>query len=220
MTKGLYYTLGIIFVSLLSLHTSAHSADSLSCADTNPHPSYISLSTNLLYVAAAIPNIGVEFDLGGHWSIGGNWMYAWWKSDAKYRYWRVYGGDVHLQHWFAPKRKSRLFTGHHLGVYGQIVTYDFEWGGRGYLGDRWSYGGGVEYGHSWRVGKRLNIDASLWLGYIGGEYKEYIPQDTHYLWQETKQRNYWGPTQLQISLVWLLDKNPHWKRHHRKGGEP
>jgi hypothetical protein len=174
----------------------------------------------MLYDVAAVPNIGVEFNLGRRWSIGGNWMYAWWKNDAKYRYWRVYGGDIHLQHWFAPKHSTRLFTGHHLGVYGQILTYDFEWGGRGYLGDRWSYGGGMEYGYSWRIGKRLNLDASLWLGYVGGEYKEYTPRDTHYLWQVTKQRNYCGPTQVQLSLVWLLDKHPIWKDHHRKGGEP
>jgi hypothetical protein len=174
----------------------------------------------MLYDVAAVPNIGVELNLGRRWSVGGNWMYAWWKCDAKYRYWRVYGGDIHLQHWFAPKRSKRLFTGHHLGVYGQILTYDFEWGGRGYLGDRWSYGGGMEYGYSWRIGKRLNLDASLWLGYVGGEYKEYTPRDTHYLWQVTKQRNYCGPTQVQLSLVWLLDKHPVWKRHHRKGGEP
>jgi hypothetical protein len=173
----------------------------------------------LLYDAAAIPNIGVEYDLGHRWSVGGNWMYAWWKCDGKHRYWRTYGGDVHLQRWLAPKRSTRPFTGHHLGFYGQIFTYDFEWGGKGYLGDRWSYGGGLEYGCAWRIGKQLNLDASLRLGYIGGEYKEYTPQDKHYLWQSTKQRHYWGPTQLQFSLVWLLDKHPSWKRH-RKGGEP
>ena len=26
--------------------------------------------------------------------LAGNWMYAWWKSDRKHNYWRIYGGDA------------------------------------------------------------------------------------------------------------------------------
>lgn len=102
-------------------------------------------------------------------------MYAWWKSDRKHNYWRIYGGDVELRRWFGRRAVEKPFSGHHVGLYGQIVTYDFELGGKGYLGDKWSYGGGVAYGYSLPVGHRFNVDFTLGIGYLGGSYKEYIP---------------------------------------------
>ncbi|MBQ8224165.1 MAG: DUF3575 domain-containing protein, partial [Bacteroides sp.] len=93
-----------------------------------------------------------------------------------------------------------------MGLYGQIITYDFEWGGRGYLGDRWSYAGGVAFGYSLPVRHRLNLDFTLGVGYLGGEYKEYLPIDDCYVWQVTKQRRWFGPTKLEASLVWLIGR--------------
>ena len=84
------------------------------------------------------------------------------------------------------------------------MTYDFETGGRGYLGDRWSYFGGVSIGYSMPIKRRLNIDFTLGVGYLGGEYKEYIPDAGCYVWQATKQRHWFGPTKLEVSLVWLI----------------
>ena len=41
---------------------------------------------------------------------------------------------------------------------------------------------------------------------MGGEYKEYLPQDGHYVWQSTKRRHWIGPTKAEISLVWLIGR--------------
>ena len=96
-----------------------------------------------------------------------------------------------------------------------MATYDFELGGRGYLGDKWAYGAGISYGYSLPVGKRLNMDFTLGLGYLGGEYKEYLPIEGHYVWQVTKHLHWWGPTKAEVSLVWLLGKG---NANPRKGG--
>lgn len=179
-------------------------------------PFYMAVKTNMLYDAALVPNIGVEFYLGKGWSIGGNWMYAWWKSDRRHNYWRVYGGDLNVRKYFGKRAKEKPLTGHHLGVYGGIVTYDFELGGKGYLGDRWSYHAGIEYGYSLPIAKRLNIDFGIGIGYLGGEYKEYKPIDGHYVWQATKNRHWFGPTKAEISLVWLIGRD---NTNKRKGGD-
>lgn len=178
-------------------------------------PFYMSVSTNMLYDLLAVPNVGVEFYLGKNWSVAGHWMYAWWKSDKKHRYWRTYGGDLAVRKWFGKKAEEKPLTGHHLGLYGQIITYDFETGGRGYLGDKWSYAGGIEYGYSLPIATRLNLDFTMGVGYLGGEYKEYIPIDTHYVWQATKNRHWFGPTKLEVSLVWLLGYG---NKNVKKGG--
>lgn len=177
-------------------------------------PFYMALKSNMLYDALAVPNIGIEFYLGKNISLGANWMYGWWKNDTRHRYWRVYGGDLALRWWFGKKAHQKPLTGHHLGIYGGLLTYDLEWGGRGYMGgipggtlwDRCNHHFGVEYGYSLPVARRLNIDFTLGLGYLGGEYREYIPIDNHYVWQATKYRRWLGPTKAEISLVWLIGR--------------
>lgn len=173
---------------------------------TARRPYYLAVKTNMLYDLLLVPNIGVEVYLGKQWSAGGNWMYAWWKTDRRHRYWRTYGGDLYLRRWLGRKAKAKPLTGHHLGLYGGIVTYDFELGGRGYLGDKWSYQAGIEYGYAHPIARRLNLEFNIGVGYLGGEYKEYLPIDDHYVWQATKRRHWFGPTKAEISLVWLIGR--------------
>lgn len=176
---------------------------------------YWALKTNLLYDAALVPNVGLEVYLGKDWSLAGNWMYAWWKSDRKHNYWRTYGGDVELRKWFGQKAKQKPLQGHHIGVYAQMLTYDFELSNRGYLGDDWHYGGGISYGYSLPIARRLNIDFSIAMGYLYGTYREYLPEDNCYVWQSTNKLHWIGPTKAEVSLVWLLGRTNY---NVKKGG--
>lgn len=110
--------------------------------------------------------------------------------------------------------KSHYRDTHHLGVYAQGLTFDFETGGKGYLSN-FSYGFGLEYGYSLPVAKRLNIDFGLCIGYGGGKYKVYEPEDDCYVYKETKQRHWFGPTRAEISLIWLLGNG---NQNSKKGG--
>ena len=177
-------------------------------------PFYMALKTNMLYDALLVPNASVEFYLGRNWSVAGGWMHGWWKNDPAHWYWRLYGGDLTLRRWFGRRAEEKPLTGHHLGVYGSMFTYDFENGGRGYMGgqpggtilDRALWSAGIEYGYSLPVARRLNLDFSLGLGWIGGQYHEYLPMDDCYVWQSTSRFDYFGPTRLEVSLVWLLGR--------------
>ena len=174
----------------------------------------ILLKTNLIYDVITVPNIGLEVPLGAVWSVSANWMYAWWSQEAKHRFLRTYGGDVELRRWFPSKHRSYTWMcGHHVGVYGQMLTYDIEWGGTGYLGDRWSWAAGLSYGYSLPVGKRLNIDFTLGVGYLQSDYMKYNPQDNCYVWDSTHGRRWFGPTKMEVSLVWFIGG-----RYERKGG--
>ena len=164
------------------------------------------LKTNLLYDLVLVPNLAVEFAVTDRISVSADWMYAWWSRDSKHDYWRVYGGDLEVKYWFGNKNGQR-FTGHHLGVYGGILTYDVEFGNKGYLGDKWSYLFGLSYGYAMPLSRRLRLDFELGLGYMGGEYDEYIPEGDQYFWQQTKKRKWFGPTRAEVTLIWLLGKN-------------
>ncbi len=176
------------------------------------NPFFIGLKTNLIQDLLGVPNIGIDVYLGKNWSLVSNWMYGWWKKNRTHDYWRIYGGDLGIRKWFGKKAEEKPLTGHHIGIYGQIFTYDFELGGDGYMGGRpggtlWekmNYAAGIEYGYSLPIARRLNFDFSIGIGYWGGKYYKYSPLDNHYVWKSTKQRHWFGPTKAEVSLVWLL----------------
>lgn len=190
----------------------------------NPHrPFYMALKSNMLSDVLAVPEIGAEFYLGKNMSIVGNWMYGWWDKNSAHRYWRLYGGDIALRWWFGKAAHEKPLTGHHVGIYAGVLTYDFEFGGKGYMGglpgkslwDRCMRQVGIEYGYSLPIARRWNIDFTLGVGYLGGKYEEYVPMDKCYVWQATKQKTWIGPTKLEISLTWLLGRGNYNKQ---KGG--
>ena len=192
----------------------------------NQEPSfYMAAKSNMLYDLALVPNAGLEFYLGKGFSLEANYMHAWWHNDPYNWYWRAYGADLGLRWWFGRAAKEKPLTGHHIGAYGQTLTYDFELGNMGIIGGRpggklidepnWTVG--LEYGYSIPIAERLNIDFSIGFGYHWGGVYEYIPIDNCYVWQATKKRSYIGPTKAGISLVWLIGKNN--QNSIKKGGE-
>lgn len=186
---------------------------------------YMALKTNMLYDALALPSLSAEFYLGKNFSAVANWTYGWWDTDRTHHYWRAYGGDLAVRWWFGRKALEKPLTGHHIGVYGGIFTYDFEFGGTGYMGGLphetlWNRSlrmAGIEYGYSLPVAKRLNIDFTIGIGYMGGKYIKYIPDNGRYLWQSTHKINWFGPTKAEISLVWLIGPGNY--NLSKKGGE-
>ena len=189
-------------------------------------PAYFAIKTNMLYDALLVPNVGVEFSLGKRWSAAADWIYGWWSRNKSHRYWRVYGGGLTVRKYFGAKAAEKPLQGHHIGINAQMLTYDIEFGGKGYMGgkpggtlwDRMNYTIGAEYGYSMPVARRLNIDFSLAAGYMGGRYYEYTPLDGHYVWQATKNRKWIGPTKVEVSLVWLLGHG-NYNTKTKKGGE-
>ncbi|MBD5288381.1 MAG: DUF3575 domain-containing protein [Bacteroides sp.] len=192
---------------------------------TNQKNFYMALKTNMLYDALALPSLSAEFYLGKNFSAVANWTYGWWDTDRTHHYWRAYGGDIAVRWWFGKAAAKKPLSGHHLGIYGGILTYDFEFGGTGYMGGLphetlWNRSlrmAGIEYGYSLPVARRLNIDFTIGIGYLGGKYIKYVPDHGRYLWQSTHKINWFGPTKAEISLVWLIGRGNY--NASKKGGE-
>lgn len=175
-------------------------------------PFYMGLKTNMLSDALLLPNIGAEFYLGKNWSVVGNWTYGWWDRDKSHWYWRGYGGDLAVRKWFGSAAESKPLTGHHIGVYAGVLTFDFEFGGVGHMGgrpghslwDRCLITAGIEYGYSLPIARRLNLDFTIGIGYIGGKIVKYHPTGAKYVWDSTRNFKAVLPTKAEISLVWLI----------------
>ncbi|MDE6289955.1 MAG: DUF3575 domain-containing protein, partial [Muribaculaceae bacterium] len=116
-------------------------------------PFYMALKTNMLYDALLLPNIGAEFYIGKNISLTADWMYGWWDRDRTHYYWRAYGGNLGARWWFGKAAHEKPLTGHHLGLFAGVITYDFELGKGGIMGglprgtlwDRCNFISGVEY---------------------------------------------------------------------------
>lgn len=139
-------------------------------------------------------------------------MYAWWGSPQQHRLWRIYGGDLTLHYRFGNRAKSNPFAGHYLGLYAGIFTFDFQLGGNGYMGGnpggnlwtRFMLNAGVEYGYSLPISRRLNLDFTLGIGYIGGYMEKYKAKDNLNIWDAKVRKTWVGPSKVEVSLVWLI----------------
>ena len=173
------------------------------------------ISTNTLLDLAMTPNIGIELYTDNGWAAGASWSHAWWSREASHKFWRIFGGELDIRKYLGTHSKTAIPAGHHIGIYGQGYSYDFESGGRGMM-SRFTYGVGVEYGYTLPICNSLNVDFALGFGYLGGEYMLYDPEDGCYVWKETRIRHLTGPTKAEISLIWIPDINLFRKKRGRR----
>ena len=170
-------------------------------------PATVQLRTNGLYDLAACPNLGLEIqtDLGLAFQF--DYIGAWWYSDNKHRYWQNYGFQSELRYYLSSKSNNMPYNGHHVGVYGQMATYDFEFGGTGYQCNTLdkSWGIGVAYGYRKPLNRHFSLDFTLGLGYFESKYTQYIPYADWYLPTHYKKLTWIGPTRLEVSLVWNIN---------------
>ncbi|MDR0542722.1 MAG: DUF3575 domain-containing protein [Dysgonamonadaceae bacterium] len=196
---------------------------------TGNAPAYVALKTNLLYDAALLPNLSVEWYMGKNWSlvVEGNW--SWWTFDRPIQnewYHRIQAGGVELRKWV---KSSYPLHGHALGVYSLAGNYDVRLFTEDEYSKGWlsyqSWSAGVSYAYSFPIARRLNLELGLAVGYAGGRYYRYDYCLTHDHWAQRAafNRNYIGPTRLGVSLVWLLgagndekSRNLYLSRKHKK----
>ena len=171
-------------------------------------PAAVMLRTNTLYDLALSPNVGIEVqtDIGLAWQL--DYVGAWWNSRESNRYFSSYAFQTEIRYYLDSDIRPMPYKGQHIGVYGQMATYDFEFGGKGYMSrnlDK-SFGIGLSYGCSFAIGRRWNLDLTIGYGWFHSTYDVYHPDGLGgYEYDESHKRNYFVPTKLEASLVWLLN---------------
>lgn len=170
------------------------------------------LRTNGLYDLALSPNIGLEWQSSFGMAFQFDYVGAWWNSPSKNRFFSNYGFQTEIRYYFKHKNTANPFRGLHAGVYGQMATFDFEFGGEGVqcpnLDDAW--GLGLSGGYTLPISRRWAIDFVLGLGYFTAKYATYDPSvDSNGRFRQngTKRLKFFGPTKLEVSFVWSLNKD-------------
>ncbi len=170
-------------------------------------PAAVQLRTNGLFDLALCPNIGLEIqtDLGVAWQL--DYTGAWWNNDEKHRYFSNYAFQTELRYYLDSRESEFPYAGHHVGVYGQMATFDFEFGEKGYQArdlDR-AFGIGASYGYVFRLSRHWSLDLTMGVGYFVGKYDTYVPMEDGYKREETRRKAFFGPTKLEATLVWNLN---------------
>ena len=175
----------------------------------------LALKTNLLYDLVSWVNFSVEVPVyRDRWSVLYYHQFPWWrwgKADNEFCM-RFLSIGAEARYWFRPmprletsrRVKRDKLMGHFLGVYAESGKWDFE---RRrdicYQGEHWS--AGLTYGYAMPVGKRLNLEFSLSLGYASIPHRNYYPSDDYKLLIHNPEKDgtwhYFGPTKAQVSLV-------------------
>lgn len=184
--------------------TDFNPEEQLEVTENKRHP-YMALKNNLLYDVALLPNLAVEIPLGKKWSIQIESDWSWWNANDERRWFhRIQVAGIEIRKWFGRTSQAPL-TGYYMGIYGMGGAYDFKFSTTGYLSN-WSHSAGVSYGYSLSVSKNLNMEFGVSIGYLKGKYHDYIydKKFDDYDWQQTRERNYFGPTKAGITIAWLI----------------
>jgi hemolysin activation/secretion protein len=86
------------------------------------------------------------------------------------------------------------------GMVGDLFSDD-----TGYQGKLWNAGAVV--GYQLKLSRAFSLDFNLGLGYTHFEYDSFnVINEVRVYKDRDKTKNFWGPTQAGISLIWTLGK--------------
>lgn len=171
----------------------------------------VAIKTNLLYGAATYtPNLGMELGIGNRSTLHISGGYNPWNlegSESNNKKLVHWFSNIEYRHWLCEKFSGHFFGVSALGTQYNISQYElpllFGKGSRNYRYEGYGYGGGLSYGYQWILGKRWNLEANLGVGYARLHFDRYECR-TCGTKVDTEKRNYWGPTQAGISLIYII----------------
>lgn len=179
-----------------------------SMSERESAPLVLQLHTNGLYWLAAVPNVGIEVQTDWGIALSLDYAGAWWNKRSSDRFYSCYGFQSELRYYPDAIYNYAPYRGHHFGIYGQLLTYDFEFGGTGYQAPKLTdtYAFGLAYGYTKVLNRRLSLDFTIGIGYFRTEYTKYKPYgDNKYMKTNTSKSTFFGPTRLEVSLVWNIN---------------
>ncbi|MBR1688125.1 MAG: DUF3575 domain-containing protein [Prevotella sp.] len=174
----------------------------------------VAIKNNLLYDATLTPNIGLEVRLGSHSSLQAFYgLHPWEISDTKrLRHWSVM---PEYRYWTRETFRGLFFGLHAFGG-------EYNWAGvklplgifpsleHNHYEGRFA-GGGLTFGHAWRLARHWNLEAAVGLGYANIKYHQYENEVCGDLLDEGT-HHYIGPTKLALNIAYLI--------YPRKKAEP
>lgn len=169
-------------------------------------PYCLAIRTNLLYDAFLLPTLGVEWRVSPSVGVKLDGSRSWW-GDEHGKVQKIWLVSPEVR-WYLLENK-RFYAGAsanfgEYNIYKGMVGSLFS-GDTGYQGKLW--GAGVTVGYQLYLSRSFSLDFNLGLGYTSFEYDSFnVTNETRVYKDKDKSKNFWGPTQAGISLVWTIGK--------------
>ena len=157
---------------------------------------HLSLRANLLRWATLTPDLGVEWRICPSWGIAvnGSWTsWSWSDKDRRYALWEV---APEVRYYMGEKKAW------YLGALFKAGQFNYKLSETGKQGDL--MGGGITAGYQLRLNKALALDFNLGLGYLNADYEKYEVIDGVRVRRGNETKDWWGPINAGVTLVWKL----------------
>ena len=161
-----------------------------------PTDYHFSLRANLLRWATLTPDLGLEWRICPSWGIAvnGSWTsWSWNDKDRRYALWEV---APEVRYYMGEKKAW------YLGALFKAGQFNYKLSETGKQGDL--MGGGITAGYQLRLNKALDLDFNLGLGYLNADFEKYKVIDGVRVRCGNETKNWWGPINAGVTLVWKL----------------
>ena len=171
------------------------------------HPYRFAVRTNLLYDALLVPTLGLEWRVSRNVGIkldGG--LSRWGGNTGKVQ--KIWFQNPEVRRYMGATKRFYLGVG---GNYAKYNAYGYLLGklwpdDTGYQGKLWN--AGLTAGYQVPLSRSFALDFNIGLGYTKLEYDSFWMQnDTRVYKAKDKSKNFWGPTQAGINLIWTIGGN-------------
>ena len=157
---------------------------------------HLSLRANLLRWATLTPDLGLEWRICPSWGIAvnGSWTsWNWSDKDRRYALWEV---APEIRYYMGEKKAW------YLGAMFKAGQFNYKISETGKQGDL--MGGGFTAGYQLRLNKALALDFNLGLGYLNADFEKYEVIDGVCVRRGNETKNWCGPINAGVTLVWKL----------------
>ena len=157
---------------------------------------HLSLRANLLRWATLTPDLGVEWRICPSWGIAvnGSWTsWTWSDKDRRYALWEV---APEIRYYMGEKKAW------YLGAMFKAGQFNYKLSETGKQGDL--MGGGITAGYQLQLNKALALDFNLGLGYLNADFEKYEVIDGVRVRCGNEKKNWCGPINAGVTLVWKL----------------
>lgn len=159
------------------------------------------IKTNLLYWAATVANIGVEYSFGDHYSIDLPVVYSPYTVARNYRL-RFLVVQPEFRYWLKTPMKGHFFGVHlHAGIFNIAVNDRNR-----YQSPDGFYGAGLSYGYMLPFSRHWAAEFTIGAGYVYTKYDTFYNISNGARFEKGLTYNYWGLTKAGVSLIYRFGK--------------
>ena len=156
----------------------------------------LTLRANLLRWATLTPDLGIEWRINRHVGIAVNGSWTSWSWNGKGRRYALWEVAPEVR-WYLGKEKRG-----YVGAMYKAGQFNYKLSTVGKQGDL--MGGGIVGGYQLRLNNALSLDFNLGIGCVHADYDRYEVIDGVRVRQGKETKNWWGPVNAGVTLVWTI----------------